>query len=218
MLEVRLESITAMMHIFLFLIFWAKLNHIKFAVVHARLICLLNRLLHSETHLGADRTRLEQNAQARLKSLYKHAGQMVYGNAKREKQIWRYEIKEKKTMATQKKSSRTILMSVFNLGQRKEISWDSLSNLNCHWGFFTICYSSPTNKSVLPSQHVHPYSETLFTLHNRMARFLITFIFCKRQQSYLHHLNHKVDISRWGSRVLFGGWEDYQWIYNILTS
>ena len=46
---------------------------------------LFNRLLHAETHLGPDGTRLEQNAQARLKSLYKHAGQLVYGNWKRER-------------------------------------------------------------------------------------------------------------------------------------
>ena len=50
-------------------------------------VCLFNRSLRAETHLGPDGTRLEQNAQAMLKSLYKHAGQLVYGNVKREKQI-----------------------------------------------------------------------------------------------------------------------------------
>ena len=41
---------------------------------------LFKWLLHVETHLGPDGTRLTQNAQARLKSVYKHAGQLVYGN------------------------------------------------------------------------------------------------------------------------------------------
>ena len=35
--------------------------------------------LRMETHLGPDGTRLEQNAQARLKSLFKYAGQLVNG-------------------------------------------------------------------------------------------------------------------------------------------
>ena len=47
-------------------------------------VCLFNRLLRAETHLGPDGTRLEQNAQARLKSLYKHAGQLVYETVKKE--------------------------------------------------------------------------------------------------------------------------------------
>ena len=38
-------------------------------------VCLFNQSLHAETHLGPDGTRLKQNAQARLKSLHKHAGQ-----------------------------------------------------------------------------------------------------------------------------------------------
>ena len=45
-------------------------------------VCLFNRSLRTETHLGPDGTRLKQNAQARLKSLYKHAGQLVCGNVK----------------------------------------------------------------------------------------------------------------------------------------
>ena len=45
---------------------------------------LSNRLLHTETHLGPDGTRLKQNVQVRLQSLYKHAGQLVYVNVKRE--------------------------------------------------------------------------------------------------------------------------------------
>ena len=40
-------------------------------------VCLFNQSLRAETHLGPDGTRLEQSAQARLKSLYKHAGQLV---------------------------------------------------------------------------------------------------------------------------------------------
>ena len=43
-------------------------------------VCLFNRSLRAETHLGPDGTRLEQNTQARRKSLYKHAGQLVCGN------------------------------------------------------------------------------------------------------------------------------------------
>ena len=50
-------------------------------------VSMFNWSLRAETHLGPDGTRLEQNAQARLKSLYKLAGQLVYGNVKREKQI-----------------------------------------------------------------------------------------------------------------------------------
>ena len=46
-------------------------------------VCLFNRLLRAETHLGPDGTRLKQNAQARLQSLYKHAGQLVYENVKK---------------------------------------------------------------------------------------------------------------------------------------
>ena len=46
-------------------------------------VCLFNRLLRAEKHLGPDGTRLKQNAQARLKSLYKHAGQLVYENVKK---------------------------------------------------------------------------------------------------------------------------------------
>ena len=45
-------------------------------------VCLFNRLLRAETHLGPDGTRLKRNAQARLQSL-KHAGQLVYENVKK---------------------------------------------------------------------------------------------------------------------------------------
>ena len=47
-------------------------------------VCLFNRSLRAEIHLGPDGTRPEQNAQSRLKSLYKHAGQLVYENVKTE--------------------------------------------------------------------------------------------------------------------------------------
>ena len=40
-----------------------------------------------ETHLDPDGTRPERNAQARLKSLYKHAGQLVYENVKTERDL-----------------------------------------------------------------------------------------------------------------------------------
>ena len=50
-------------------------------------VSLFNGSLCTETHLGPDGTRLKQNAQARLKSLYKHAGQLVYGNVKTGKQL-----------------------------------------------------------------------------------------------------------------------------------
>ena len=42
-------------------------------------VCLFNRSLHVETHLGSDGIRLEY-AEAGLKSLNRHAGQLVYGN------------------------------------------------------------------------------------------------------------------------------------------
>ena len=86
-------------------------------------VCLFNWLLHAETHLGLDGTRLEQNAQAMLKSLYKHAGHLVvYRNVKREKQIWRYMyyMKEKKTTATPNKIKLNNL-NVSLWAKRKEI-------------------------------------------------------------------------------------------------
>ena len=55
---------------------------LRIPVVHLHFL-LFNRLLRAETHLGSDGTRLKQNAQARLKSLYKHAGQLVYENVKK---------------------------------------------------------------------------------------------------------------------------------------
>ena len=48
-------------------------------------VCLFNRSLRAETHLGPDGTRLKQNAQARLKRVYKHAGQLVYEDIKKKK-------------------------------------------------------------------------------------------------------------------------------------
>ena len=79
-------------------------------------ICLTSRSVRRQTWvLTPDGTRLEQNAQARLKSLYKHAGQLVYGYVKREKQTWRYEMKEKKTMATPNKSFQTNVLWIEDL-------------------------------------------------------------------------------------------------------
>ena len=57
---------------------------LNFSAIQCLFVCLFNRSLRVETHLGPDGTRPEQNAQARLKSLYKHAGQLVYENLKRE--------------------------------------------------------------------------------------------------------------------------------------
>ena len=45
---------------------WRSLSPIVCATDY---VCLFNRSLRAETHLGPDGTRLEQNAQARLKSL-----------------------------------------------------------------------------------------------------------------------------------------------------
>ena len=56
------------------------------ACPNKRFVCLFNRSLHGETHLGPDGTRLEKNPEARLKTLYKHAGQLVYGNGERERE------------------------------------------------------------------------------------------------------------------------------------
>ena len=58
-----------------------------------------------ETHLGPDGTRLKRNAQARLKSLYKHAGQLVYYGKRERNRFEDKEMKEKKTTATPNKSS-----------------------------------------------------------------------------------------------------------------
>ena len=52
--------------------------------IHLFVVCLFNRSLPAETHLGPDGTRPERNAQTRLKSLYRHAGQLVYENVKTE--------------------------------------------------------------------------------------------------------------------------------------
>ncbi len=43
-------------------------------------VCLIKRSLHTETRLGPDWARLEQNAQARFWKKYKYAGIMIYGN------------------------------------------------------------------------------------------------------------------------------------------
>ena len=51
--------------------------------IYCLFVCLFNRSLRAETHLGPDGTRLKQNAQTRLKSQYKHAGQLVYENIKK---------------------------------------------------------------------------------------------------------------------------------------
>ena len=47
-------------------------------------VCLFNRSLRTETHLGPDGTRLKRNVQARLKSLYKACWPIGLGNVKRE--------------------------------------------------------------------------------------------------------------------------------------
>ncbi len=36
--------------------------------------------IRADTHLGPDGTRLKHNAQAKIRSLYKHAGLVVYEN------------------------------------------------------------------------------------------------------------------------------------------
>ena len=102
-----------------FYLFW-----LNFFFFWKMFVCLFDRSCRAEAHLGPDETRLEQNAQTRLKKgLCKHAGQLFYENVKREKQIWRYEIKEKKTMATPNKSSWTILMSAFGTRERIFFYW-----------------------------------------------------------------------------------------------
>ena len=66
---------------------------------------MFKRSLRAETHLGPDGTRLEQNAQARLKSLYKHAGHHWSMKIKEKRKRFEdtYEMKVKKTMATPNK-------------------------------------------------------------------------------------------------------------------
>ena len=77
-------------------------------------VCLTGRSVrrHTWVLMGPDSNKM---LQARLKRLYKHAGQLVYGNVREREQIWRQEMKEKKTTATPNKSSWTILMSLHNM-------------------------------------------------------------------------------------------------------
>ena len=83
---------------------------------------LFNRSLRAETHLGRDGTRLKQNAQARLKAYISMlTNWSMEIKREREKQIWKHEMKEKKTMATPNKS---IKLNNFNISlwdKRKEI-------------------------------------------------------------------------------------------------
>ena len=65
--------------------------------------------LSAAPHLGPDGIRLEPKAQARLKSLYKHTS---HGDVKKDKQIWRYEMKENRTLAAPYKRSWTIIIVI----------------------------------------------------------------------------------------------------------
>ena len=120
---------------------WSMLAYCLFVCACLLLGCLFNRSLRAETQLGPNGTRREQKAQARLKGLCrpnmpkhpdKHAGQLVIWKYK-EKPIWKYEMKEKKTTATPNKSSWTILMSALS----RELTgfFNPNSNLNRHWDY-----------------------------------------------------------------------------------
>ena len=96
--------------------------------------------------MDLDVTRLKQNAQARLKSLYIHGDQLVNGNVKkREKQIERSETKETKTVATSNKSSCTITISTQGQKKGEALSTATVpinpgtrerrSFINCHCGY-----------------------------------------------------------------------------------
>ena len=56
---------------------WLHSNMLFAATIVHAIVSLFNGSLRVETHLGPDGTRLKQNVQAKLKSLYKHAGQLV---------------------------------------------------------------------------------------------------------------------------------------------
>ena len=80
---------------------------------------LFNRSLRAETHLGPDGTRLKQNAQAKLKAYISMLAIGLWKSKERETQIWKHEMKEKKTMATPNKSSWTLLISAFGTRERR---------------------------------------------------------------------------------------------------
>ena len=86
---------------------------------------------------------------------------MVYGNVKREKQIWGYEMKEKKTMATSNKSSWTILISAFRTRERRFFIQSQLPlrlNLYAVWNvlaknwFFKLFDENFQNKKVIKTK------------------------------------------------------------------
>ena len=84
--------------------------------------CLFKWSLRAGTHLGPDGTRLEQNAQARLKKpiwAYWPIGLWKCKERETDLIIWGYEMKEKKTMATSIKSSWTILISALRTRERR---------------------------------------------------------------------------------------------------
>ena len=95
-------------------------------------VCLFNHSLRAETHLGPDVTRPERNDQARLKSLYKHAGQLVYENVKT-----KTDLKRRDKGKEDHRHSQQIKLSNFNVSlcdKRKEILYPiSTANEDCIW-------------------------------------------------------------------------------------
>ena len=89
---------------------------------------MFNRSLRAETHLGPDGTRLKQHAQARLKSLHKHAGQLVYENVKKLRNRFE-EMRWRKRRPRPLPTNQVEQFYCQPLGQEKG---DSLSNLKCH--------------------------------------------------------------------------------------
>ena len=91
--------------------------------------CLTGHSVQTHTCLGPDGTRLEQNTQARLKSLYKHAGQLVFENVKKETDLKIMRWRKRRPLPLPKNQVEQYYCQP--LGQEKG---DFLSNLICHWG------------------------------------------------------------------------------------
>ena len=100
----------------LFFVFW---RGIYYMVSVCLFVCLTGRSVrrHTWVLMGSNSNKMLKP----LKSLYKYAGQLVYGSElKRERNRFdRYEMKEKKTMDTPNKSSWTILISAFGTRERR---------------------------------------------------------------------------------------------------
>ena len=122
-------------------------------------VCLFNRSLRVATYLGPDGTRLEQNAQGRLKGLYKHAGKLVYGNVTRKREtdlkIWN-EGKEDQGHSQQ------IKLNNFNISlwdKRKEILYP-ISTTTVASDLICLCFGILSHSIWNPYTPVEDFRET----------------------------------------------------------